>query len=77
MSWLSGMIGYLMGTVAEYQNPEKTVGYGEGREGLFIFFAKFFYFYYLFSVTRVKSSGKLIIKFQVMERNMKIFGYST
>ena len=45
MSWLSGMIGYLMGTVAEYQNPEKTVGYGEGREGLYIFFfAKFFYF---------------------------------
>lgn len=34
MSWLTGFFGYLMGTVAEYSNPEKTIGNGEGREGL-------------------------------------------
>lgn len=33
MSWLTGFFGYLMGNVAEYSNPEKTVGNGEGREG--------------------------------------------
>ena len=33
ISWITGVIGYLLGNVAEYQNPEKTVGYGEGREG--------------------------------------------
>lgn len=34
MSWLTGFFGYLMGNVAEYSNPEKTVGNGEGREGI-------------------------------------------
>lgn len=33
MSWLSGVFGYLLGTTAEYHNPEKTIGTGEGREG--------------------------------------------
>ncbi len=60
MSWMTGFFGYLMGTVAEYANPEKTIGNGEGRE-----------------VTRVQSNGSIKVKFQVMERNMKKFGYST
>jgi hypothetical protein len=33
MSWLSGFLGYLKGTMAEYQKPEKTIPTGEGREG--------------------------------------------
>lgn len=38
MSWLTGFFGYLTGNVAEYSNPEKTVGNGEGREGRIFFF---------------------------------------
>jgi len=34
MSWLTGFFGYLIGNVAEYSNPERTIGSGEGREGI-------------------------------------------
>ena len=48
MSWLTGFFGYMMGTVAEYSNPEKTIGNGEGREGFIsVIIYMYIYFFYI------------------------------